>query len=662
MKKQKVSKGFSIKFKLIVILLPVVILMILLLITTSYIQSNKIITENNSSILEASAINQVNAIESWLKENMASLQSIKTNIENTDPTMDQLQLILDSFYGYNSNYREGFYIGMSDGTILTATSSTAHDNESVSSAKWYKEGLTRINLGYGSTYVSNSGQPIISISGILDDGKDGIKVMSADVSLEKISIIVNSLVEMKDAETILVDRRDSTILAARDGALISTNINSGTDFYKSIGKKINERDFTSVQLNGFMVNFQTITGTDWVLISYVPESSVLSELYSLRLYMIIIGVISLVLITILIERVISFVLRPIKKLTRTIITMGEGDFSVDVEVKGNDEISKMSESLKHFIETMRQMITETNNIASLLYHQSEDSSLIATELFDSSALQSDSMHNLNTTVDELSHSINEIADNAGELAHFVSETSAEGNNVNVKIKETVDNSEHGRNDMNQVKLAMENIQNSIKNLETAINKVGNASGEITDILSLIGNIAEETSLLSLNASIEAARAGEAGKGFSVVASEIGKLSNNSTEAVQSINKLIKDIVDLVDDAVRQSKESSDYITESSDKIKTTTDTFEKIFDDIQETNTMILDMLKKIKHVDSVAANVAAISEEQAASSQEILATSEEMVSQASSITANSKRVANDSHELKDNADNLGQQVKFFKL
>lgn len=84
--------------------------------------------------------------------------------------------------------------------------------------------------------------------------------------------------------------------------------------------------------------------------------------------------------------------------------------------------------------------------------------------------------------------------------------------------------------MEHVSEALNNIELSIRSLEEAVNKVGSASKEIVDIIKLIGDIADETNLLSLNASIEAARAGEAGRGFAVVASEIGSLA----KTVQSL--------------------------------------------------------------------------------------------------------------------------------
>lgn len=216
--------------------------------------------------------------------------------------------------------------------------------------------------------------------------------------------------------------------------------------------------------------------------------------------------------------------------------------------------------------------------------------------------------------------------------------------------------------MEQVGKALENIMVSIRELESAVGKVGTASGEIVEIVQLIGNIAEETNLLSLNASIEAARAGEAGRGFAVVASEIGILANNSADSVEHISKLIEQVNELVKDAVRQTGESAKDINQSSEMIHTAIDTFEKIFVNIRETSEMIEHMVSKINQVDEVATNVAAISEQQAASSDEILATSENMLEQAKGIAENSAHVAEESKSLTASSEELAEQVKLFRI
>ena len=322
----------------------------------------------------------------------------------------------------------------------------------------------------------------------------------------------------------------------------------------------------------------------------------------------------------------------------------------------------MSRNVEKFIESMREMIASMGDISGRLKGQAVSCDDVSHNMNDAANIQAQSMGELNQTVDQLSVSVNEIAENATVLAGYVADTKADSDAVEEKMRQTVEVSEKGKGDMERVGQALENISTSVQNLEEAVNKVGTASGEIVQIVQLIGNIAEETNLLSLNASIEAARAGEAGKGFAVVATEIGKLAQNSTESVENITKLINEINLLVEDAVRQAANSSGEIIDSTELIHTAVDTFDLIFQNVQDTGKLIEGVVEKINQVDQVATNVAAISEEQAASSDEILATSEAMLAQAKGITENSEQVAEQAKHLTTSSENLAGQVQQFQI
>ncbi|AGX42806.1 methyl-accepting chemotaxis protein [Clostridium saccharobutylicum] len=663
MKIRELKGRGSIKAKLIGIIIPMMIVIISLLITVSYNKSKGIITKSANDLLETSSKKQVDQIEAWLNENLASFKAVKTSLENTQLNNDQLQNFLNKYYNYSDNYPEGFYIGDEDGNMLKANGSKKSDKNVIDSV-WYKEGLTRLNMEYGSAYKNEEGKNTISASAILNDKSGKTKVLSTDIYLDKISIIVNSMIEMDNAEAFLVDNSDKTILSHGDSSLISTKLDSNNKdkFLKEVAVKLENGKYDSCELENNMVVFKEIEGTNWILVSYVPTKSIFSELTKLRTFMIAIAIISIILLTVLVERVVHVVIKPIKELTKTIMAMTTGDFTVDVEVKGNDEISVMLKSVKEFIAVMRNMINKINAVSGKMNDQADGSIVISKELYDSSKLESESMKNLNVTVDQLSCSVSEIAESTTTLATVVSTTKDDGSNVNQKMKETISISEKGRQDMEKVNIAMENIRNSISSLEEAINNVGKSSAEITNIVNVIGEISEQTNLLSLNASIEAARAGEAGRGFAVVANEIGKLANTSSESVKNISALVNQIKKLVSDTVKQSHESADYINESSYLISGTVDTFDDIFNKINGTNNLIQDMIKKVGHLDEVAATVAAISEEQAASSQEILATSEVMVTQSSNITKNSEKVANDAKELSNTSEELSKQIQMFKI
>lgn len=659
----KKKGNISIKAKLLGIIIPVVIAIILILVFTAYHVSSGIIESYSKNLLESSVSNQASKIEAWLDENLASMQMAKTMIEKLHPDEAQLQTILDASCEYSENYPDGLFLADANGSFLKGTDSKKQEPNPKESM-WYQEGMTRVNMAVGSAHQNPDGTNVVSASGLLNDGSDTVRVIAADMTLDRISVIVNSFIEMHDAEAFLVDKDSSVILASRDSDLISKTLGADgqSAFYKDVEKKVSGKSYDFCTLDGNMTVFKEVNGTNWLLVSYVPTRVVLADLVGLRNLMIIFSIISILVLCVLIERVTHVVIRPVKEMTRVITSMASGDFTVSMKVKGNDEIAVMGRSVEHFIASMKEMIRQMGHVSDRLEKQAGSSKNVSGEMNSAANIQSQSMTELNATVDQLSVSVNEIAQNATQLAGVVADTKEDSDKVEDKMRTTVEVSEKGKADMESVGNALHNIEISIHNLEEAVDKVGTASGEIVDIIKLIGDIAEETNLLSLNASIEAARAGEAGRGFAVVASQIGVLAKNSADSVAHITSLINEINGLVDDAVKQGRSSASDIESSADLIHTAVDTFDQIFQNIQETSHLIEGVVEKINQVDQVATNVAAISEEQAASSDEILATSESMLQQAKSISKNSEQVEAEAGNLAESADQLADQVKQFQI
>ena len=659
----KKKGNISIKAKLLGIIIPVVIAIILILVFTAYHVSSGIIESYSKNLLESSVNSQASKIEAWLEENLASMQMAKNMIEKLHPDEAQLQTILDASCGYSENYPDGLFLADANGSFLKGTDSKKQEPNPKESM-WYQEGMTRVNMAVGSAHQNPDGTNVVSASGLLNDGSDTVRVIAADMTLDRISVIVNSFIEMHDAEAFLVDKDSSVILASRDSDLISKTLGADgqSAFYKDVEKKVSGKSYDFCTLDGNMTVFKEVNGANWLLVSYVPTNVVLADLVGLRNLMIIFSIISILVLCVLIERVTHVVIRPVKEMTRVITSMASGDFTVSMKVKGNDEIAVMGRSVEHFIASMKEMIRQMGHVSDRLEKQAGSSKNVSGEMNSAANIQSQSMTELNATVDQLSVSVNEIAQNATQLAGVVADTKEDSDKVEDKMRTTVEVSEKGKADMESVGNALHNIEISIHNLEEAVDKVGTASGEIVDIIKLIGDIAEETNLLSLNASIEAARAGEAGRGFAVVASQIGVLAKNSADSVAHITSLINEINGLVDDAVKQAGSSASDIESSADLIHIAVDTFDQIFQNIQETSHLIEGVVEKINQVDQVATNVAAISEEQAASSDEILATSESMLQQAKSISKNSEQVEAEAGNLAESADQLADQVKQFQI
>ena len=658
MSKQKKSIT-SIKTKILTAVSALVLILVLILILLSYMISKNIIEDKSKQVLELSVKNQASKMEAWMTESLNVFNTFKDNLETMDYTDEQIQALLDSYLGKSSNYPDGFYIADSDGKVMQADG--VEYKKSISDDPvWYTEGLTRVNMAFGDVFTNEAGEEVISASAILRDS-DKTRVIAIDVPIAHIQVIVNSFISMDDAQAVLIDRSTMNILSQSEDSL-SGSLSDESGFLGTIGNKIDEQDYDSISLDNNIVEFREISGTNWVLVSYVPEASIFAELVSLRTTMAIVAVVILIILLVLMERMVNYMIKPIKSLTDSIVMMASGDFTVDIKTKGNDEITVMGQSMKDFAASMRKMINDIVNASETLQGQAESSSTVSGGLYEASLTQSKTIDNLNETVDQLSESVQEIAENATSLAMVVSETKDSSMEAEQKMNETVTVAESGKSDMEKVGEAMNVIQSSINSLQESIDEVGTASSEINNIVSMIGEIADETNLLALNASIEAARAGDAGRGFAVVASEIGGLADDSNKSVQKIQGLIDQVTSLVAETVEKAKQSVDEISSSSELVNQAVNTFDTIYDNIINANQVVNNMASSMSQVESVATNVAAITEEQAASAEVISGNAGNIATESQNITNDSEKVADTAKELADTSESLMTQIKSFRV
>lgn len=135
----------SIKVKLLGIILPVVIIVMIILVGISYSISKNIIRRYSENLLSSSIENQSNEIEAWLNENLSAFQMAKDIIETTSPKKEELQTILNGYYGVNDNCMDGLYVADINGNMITAEGSKKAESNPCESV-WFQEGISRWNM------------------------------------------------------------------------------------------------------------------------------------------------------------------------------------------------------------------------------------------------------------------------------------------------------------------------------------------------------------------------------------------------------------------------------------------------------------------------------------------------------------------------------------
>ena len=660
------AKKFGVRSKLLVFILPIVIVGFVVLIAIANSSSRNSLKEKTENLLETEGKTGVSTILAWQAENIGILDTAVDTMVNLKMSDEEI-LTYESFYLETyEDFPNGIYITQTDGTVLDATGWVPE--EDAREGAWYKEGVNHATMAFGEPYLDSfTGTYVVTASRW--ESRLGSKgaVVAADIGLDILSEVVSTMDVEGNGDAFIIEANTGVMLAHKDNSLMGLEMaETGDSFYQKIYDAIlagNLETASYASNDGtYMVSIQQITGTNWYLVTRALEDVIYQDVYEISMILAVVGVIVLVVITVALILIIGRITKPIEKLTDTIVAVTDGDFTTDVEVKGNDELAVMAGSMHEFLMVMRNTLGSIVNISDKIDDQAKGSNVISGELHESANGQAEAMDQMRQNLEELVDSIGVIADNATKLATVVAETSEAGGQALGNIEETMKEAAGGRASMQSVTESMEEMKTGMQTLEKSISDVGTAAVKIDEITATIRGIADETNLLALNASIEAARAGEAGRGFSVVATQIKKLAETSGEAADEISHLIESVTALINTTVEQSYKSTEQINSSAELVFAASEQFNVIFESIENTNEIINNMIKSVYEASDVASNMAAITEEQSASAEEIEATAVSIQELSNTVRENSANVQNDSTELASTAEVLKDHISKFTI
>ena len=404
--------------------------------------------------------------------------------------------------------------------------------------------------------------------------------------------------------------------------------------------------------------------SDFIVIVSADEAEVLEDVNSFAVRDIIYSIIALLIFSILVFVIVTWFIDPIVRLSNRVHSLADMDFRADQKLallgRRRDETGSMARALTH----MRQeMVKVVNGITS---HSKE--------LFDASANMSETAAHTTASVNDVEKAISEIAQGATSQAQ---ETQTATENVILMgnmIEDTNKEIEELRNSARGMRSSAEKALDILKQLNEVNNQTKAAIGtiyeqtnttnasalKIKEATDIITDIAEETNLLSLNASIEAARAGEQGRGFAVVASQIQKLAEQSNESARQIGDIINQLMADSEKSVDTMKDVQQVIGRQDEYVANTEESFHEVNDGIQKSIDGIRTIAEKTEQLDQARVKVVDVVQNLTAIAEENAAGTEETSASAAEVGNTMTQMADEAKHLSDIANKMEENVNVF--
>ena len=344
-----------------------------------------------------------------------------------------------------------------------------------------------------------------------------------------------------------------------------------------------------------------------------------------------IAIVAATTIALLLRRAIC---TPILRAAEAARKVADGDLTVQIDAKNNDECGDLAKAFNAMTANVSEMIRHVLSASREVAAASTQIAASSEQIRNGMSSQSSQVTQISAAIEEMSASVIEVARKSADAARNAEQAGDSANEGGSVVDETI-------TEINAIRQAVDDSSKSVKDL-------GKRGEQIGEIIAVINDIADQTNLLALNAAIEAARAGEHGRGFAVVADEVRKLADRTTQATEEIANSIQAIQVETTNAVQKMEAGSRQVEAGVGKATHAGQSLRQIVANSREVASMIQ--------------SIAAATEEQSATSEEVARNIEGIAAVTEQSRDGSQEAAQAAAQLSERAEQLQELVSRFKV
>ncbi|MBP3468192.1 MAG: methyl-accepting chemotaxis protein [Lachnospiraceae bacterium] len=403
---------------------------------------------------------------------------------------------------------------------------------------------------------------------------------------------------------------------------------------------------------------------DFILILTADKDEIFQPMNSMVAKAVVGSAITLILCSVIGILIAARITGALKKTTKIVNQIAEMDFrEADEEAKlirRKDESGVMSRAIRELRGNLAGVVGELQEQTSQLYAASEGLSRNASETAETVNQVGNAVQEIATGASSQADETQQATEHVIVMGEMVENTSREINTLQIAMEDMGKAGESAADKLQQLESINGRAKSSLDDIYEQTNTTNQSALKIQEVIGIITDIAEETNLLSLNASIEAARAGEQGRGFAVVASQIQKLAEQSNESARKIEEIVtyligdsKQAVETMDEVKQIMDEQIGFVSETADIFRNLQDEISNSIERIELISSGTVQLDKERTGVVDVVQNLTAIAEENAAGTEETSAS-------VGAVGDIMRQVSENAHSLKNIADQLETAMRRF--